>query len=538
MNAGSPLPLEDLVVGARFLWNLPGFLRHPLTLGEARTILHERLERREADFLALVRRTIYDHPQSAYQQLLKLAGCEYSDLERLVNRDGVEGALQTLFRHGVYLTVDEFKGRRPAIRGRTEIAVFPDHLRNPLSRLHFFVHSGGSRATTTLVPVDLASVRDQAVNDALVLHAQGDAGWIHGTWSVPGASAMVHVLQTAANGRRVTRWFSPVDPADAGLHARYRWSARVMRWASLLARVPLPFPLYVPLENPLPIVEWIRDVLKTGGTPHLHAATSSVVRVCQAAVDAGIELRGAQFATGMEPLTERRLAVIRQVGATAVPRLASSECGRIGHGCLAAEAPDEVHLFHDLHAVIQPGLDEEAHGLPAGSLLLSSLRPTARFILLNVSLGDQAVITRRSCGCPFESLGWTTHLHRIRSHEKLTAAGVAFLDTNVVRVLEEILPARFGGGPTDYQLVEEEGPDGRPMLRLLVHPRIGPVDAEVVAETFLNALGAGSGAERIMGLVWRTGRFLSVERQPPLVTASGKILHLHAQAPAGRRLRT
>ena len=74
-------------------------------------------------------------------------------------------------------------------------------------------------------------------------------------------------------------------------------------------------------------------------------------------------------------------------------------------------------------------------------------------------------------------MGWTTHLREIRSHEKLTAGGMTFLDTDLIRVLEEVLPARFGGAPTDYQLVEEEAAEGQPRVRLLVHPRIGAVDA-------------------------------------------------------------
>jgi hypothetical protein len=101
-------------------------------------------------------------------------------------------------------------------------------------------------------------------------------------------------------------------------------------------------------------------------------------------------------------------------------------------------------------------------------------------------------------------------------------------------VLEEVLPARFGGAPTDYQLVESTGPDGQPRLRLLVNPALGALDPESVSGTFLSAIGAGSGVERIMGLVWRDARLLEVERRPPLGTASGKILHLQTEDPAGR----
>ncbi len=298
-----------------------------------------------------------------------------------------------------------------------------------------------------------------------------------------------------------------------------------MRAGSLLARTPLPSPKYVSLADPLPIVNWMTELLRAGQTPHLKTFASSAVRVCQAALEAGIDLRGAQFTLSGEPVTQARLTAIRQAGAEAAPRFGTSETGLVGNGCLAPQAPDDLHFFHDLNAVIQPG--QPAQDLSTRSLLITSLRPSARLILLNVSLGDEAEVLQRACGCPMEHVGWTAHLHTIRSFEKLTASGMTFLDTDVIRVLEEVLPARFGGVPTDYQLVEEETEDGQPRLRLLVHPRLGSVAPEAMREAFLTAISPGSGVEKMMGLLWRQARLLEVERQPALATASGKILHLH-----------
>ncbi|MBM2836780.1 MAG: hypothetical protein HW409_969, partial [candidate division NC10 bacterium] len=113
----SLFPLEDAIIGARFLWRLPSFLRHPISAEQAKVTLRRRLEEREGNFMALARQAIYSHAASPYRQLLTLAGCEYGDLERLVGQEGVEGALRALYRQGVYLTVDEFKGRRPVVRG-------------------------------------------------------------------------------------------------------------------------------------------------------------------------------------------------------------------------------------------------------------------------------------------------------------------------------------------------------------------------------------------------------------------------------------
>jgi hypothetical protein len=533
---GSALPLEEILVGARFLSSLPGFLRHPVSLEEARATLRRRLERREADFLDLLRRAIYQNPESPYRELLSLAGCEYGDLEWLVNQEGVEGALGLLYRQGVYLTVDEFKGRRPVVRGGSTVIVEPTRLLNPRSARHVPALSGGSRGARTAVPIDLGSVRDRAINLRLIFDARGGGGWTYALWGVPGGAYIARMLEYSGFGAAPVRWFSQIEPTAAGLHPRYRWSARAVRWGSLLARVPLPSPEYVPVDDPLPIAHWMTEVRGAGCTPHLHTFVSAAVRLCRAALDNGLDLSGVRFTVTGEPVTADRLAVIHGAGACAETRYGTTECTLIGYGCLAPKAADDVHMCHDLYALIQPECDWENNGLAPRSVLISSLRPTTPFIMLNVSLGDQAVVEQRACGCAMERLGWTTHLHTIRSFEKLTAGGMTFLDTDVIRVLEEALPARFGGGPTDYQLLEEEAEDGRPRLRLLVHPSLGPLDAEVVAEAFLSAIGGGSGAERVMALQWRRAGLLRVDRRTPLATASGKILHLHQeQRSAGGR---
>jgi hypothetical protein len=70
---------------------------------------------------------------------------------------------------------------------------------------------------------------------------------------------------------------------------------------------------------------------------------------------------------------------------------------------------------------------------------------------------------------------------------------------------------------------------GNPVVRLLVHPEVGLLDEEAVIETFLDAIGPGSGSGRVMSALWRARRLLRVERRPPVKTASGKVLHLHVE---------
>lgn len=510
----------------RFLLEIPGFLRHPITEDEARTILLQRIVHRESAFLTLARRAIYPYADRPYRRLLDMAGCEFGDLEELVRRDGLEGALGALYRKGVYLTIEEYKGRRAVVRGSTTFQMAPSQLQNPLVGGRLFVHTSGSTGTETPVPLDVASERDRAIGQCLALAARKGLGWTHAVWEVPGGSGLGELLAYAALGTPPARWFSQVDPATQGLHPRYAWSGRLLRWGSRVAGVPLPLPEHCSVDDPLPVAHWMREVLQGGHIPHLHTFASAGAKLAAAAMAAGVDIAGGQLTLAGEPTTPARLAAIAKSGARAVPKYGASEIPMIAQGCLAPIASDDLHICHDLHAVIQPGPVSAGGPLPPDALLLSSLRHSTKFVLLNWSPGDQGIVEERPCGCPVEAMGRHTHLHNVRSFEKLTAGGMTFLDADIIRVLEEILPARFGGGPIDYQLAEEEGPTGDPRLRLTVSPAVGSLDEEAVIDAFLEAIGPGVGAERVMGLMWRSARFVRVERRLPIVSGSGKILHL------------
>src|SRR6185436_19420844 len=148
----------DLRVAAALAGSVARFLRHPLSVSDARSELARRLEHRDADFLALARDAIYAHPSSIHRRLLRHAGCELGDLERLVRQDGLEAALRRLIDSGVHLTVDEAKGRHPVVRGSLAIEPEPEMLTNPLAARHVPVASSGSRGARTALLMDLAFV--------------------------------------------------------------------------------------------------------------------------------------------------------------------------------------------------------------------------------------------------------------------------------------------------------------------------------------------------------------------------------------------
>src|SRR5262249_55919496 len=157
------------------------------------------------------------------------------------------------------------------------------------------------------------------------------------------------------------------------------------------------------------------------------------------------------------------------------PTFAFTEFGAAAYPCARPAGPDDMHLCRDTAAVVQRRRPADQMGTEVDALLFTSLRPEARRVLLNMETGDYGRITERRCGCLLEQAGWTEHLADVRSFEKLNLESWAFLGSTLVTLVEEILPARFGGDPTDYQLVEQEEQDGRPRLAVLVHPRLGAI---------------------------------------------------------------
>ena len=145
------------------------------------------------------------------------------------------------------------------------------------------------------------------------------------------------------------------------------------------------------------------DVLQRDEVPWLQTFASSAVRLCQEAAASGIDLAGARFTVTGEPVTASRLAALHAVGAEALTHYGSVETGGpMSLGCLAPSRSDDGHLIHDLHAFIQPNDAGVSHGLSPRGRLITSLRMRAPLVLLNVSLGDEAMLEARSCGCPLE----------------------------------------------------------------------------------------------------------------------------------------
>jgi hypothetical protein len=261
---------------------------------------------------------------------------------------------------------------------------------------------------------------------------------------------------------------------------------------------------------------------EAGHPAYFDTYVSSAVRVCAAAAEAGLDLSGTFFRLGSEPFTPARAEYIAHAGARAACHYAMAETGTIGFGCAEPNAVDDVHLLLGKYALLtrdhRPGdpIDRP------GAVYLTSLRYSSAKILLNLETGDCAQRTHRRCGCPLGELGFDVHLHAIRSVDKFVSEGMHFLETQLLELLEEVLPQRFGGAPTDYQLVEEDR-DGLPVVMLRVHPRVGPLDESRVVAAALDFLAAGGPGLRLQREIWSQAGTLRVERLAPLASPASKV---------------
>ena len=97
----------------------------------------------------------------------------------------------------------------------------------------------------------------------------------------------------------------------------------------------------------------------------------------------------------------------------------------------------------------------------------------------------------------------------------------------MIRILEHDLPARFGGSPLDYQLIEQEDDGGLTRLFLVIDPAVTiAAEQEVVAEV-MRALRKTSAAADAARAVWAQADSVRNNRMKPIQNGHGKISPLH-----------
>lgn len=521
--------LADLKMYARFAWGLPGFLCKTITLEEAKAIVRQRMAERESNFLRLVEKGIFGYPRSPYLPLLKLAQVELCDIQNMVRDKGLEDTLRALRDAGVYVTFEEFKGREPIVRHGQVIPVEAHDFDNPYLRHYYEAESGGTTGAGTRVAIDLDHLAAQAPLLMLAYNVHGVLGVPTAMWRgiLPDGSGISNTLRHARFGQPPPRWFSPVVTRDLRPSLKYRLATQCIIVMGWLFGVPMPWPEPVSLDQAVVVARWAAEALEAHGVCLIRAHISTALRVCLAAQEEGIDLTGATCMGAGEPPTPAKVQEIIRTGARYVPNYVFSEAGHVGTGCVQPADCNDIHLFKDIVALIQYPRQVPGSEIAVDAFYFTSLLPTAPKLMLNVESDDYGVIEHRACGCPLEAYGYTEHLRHIRSFRKLTGEGVTLVGSEMVHILEEVLPARFGGSPLDYQLLEEEDEQGFTRLSLLVSPKVEIIDEMEVIEAMLEALGRGSVAADLARAIWSQAGTLRVKRMEPIWTSRGKLMPLH-----------
>ncbi len=518
----------------RYATGLRAYLRDPLSPDGCRRMIRSQLERREWSFMQIAERAIYANPRNPYLRLLDGAGVELGDLDALVRADGVEGALAKLHDAGVRVTIDEFKGRVPIRRNGVEIRTRHRDFTNPLLLRHYQARTGGSRSAGNRINIDLDLLAHEAAQHRVFLESFGLVDAPYGNWHPvpPGHAGMKAHLRHAKLGLRAERWFSQNRLSWRPAELKYRFFTQYAVRGSRLWGKPLPAPEHVPLDRAAVVARWLADRAGAGTPAVIETTWSSAVRACIAAADAGLDIGGTFFRVGGEPATEAKAATIAAAGARHACHYSLGEVGRAGLACADPVTTDEVHLLTDkLAAISRP---RQVGGTRVDVLHLTTLLPSCPQVLLNVDVGDAAEIDMRRCSCPVGELGLTTHLRNIGGYEKLTTEGMNFLGTELVTIVDRILPERFGGAPTQYQLVEgEEG--ALPRIDIVISPAVGEVEESEAVAAVLGALARIGEPQRMMAERWRDGETLRVVRREPHSTFGAKVLPLHVAAAARPR---
>jgi hypothetical protein len=522
---------SELRAFAGFLIGLPGLIRRRMTVPEALAIVQDRLRNRARNFLSVVEHGAFANPRSPYRALLDMAGCTMNDLRELVAKEGVEGALQHLRQKGVYVRFEEFKGLEPIVRGSQTIHATPADFDNPTTGRYYTTTTSGSTGQGRRVLLDLANFERLLPGRILIRHVQGVTGVPAANWSdIPPSGGLKAVMLQAAAGEPAIQWFTARLKGPNGAPLRFRLATHAALTVARASGASVSWPQYLPFDQAVVLARWAREQVDRVGICTIHASVSRHLRIAIAANEAGINLTGAVLRGGGEPPTAAKVAQIVSTGATFRAGYAFTEVGPVGSCCLNDDAPNHQHFMQDHLAMISALRPVPGFALEVPAFCFTTLLPNSPKLLLNVESDDYGEIDTKPCGCRWEELGFTTHIRDIRSFRKLTGEGITLVGSDMERILDEMLPARFGGSALDYQFAEEEDERGFTRLTLLVAPSVALPDETTAVAFVLQALEHAGARGTLAQSVWRQANTVRIRREAPTINGRGKLMPLANRA--------
>ena len=515
--------LEAALHYARFAWGLRQVVRYPFP-PDPEAVIRDQLRTRQTRFLEHLRRVAAARPQHPVNRLLLEAGCEPGDVEHLVAREGLEAALEKLRASGVWVSHEEFKGRKPLVRGGREIPASPAEFLNPFVEGAWPERTSGSTGRPVSVPMSLPHMAYAECWRTLAFREYGVAQrrWHALTPVLPTLTGFTRPIWAQKTGFQVDQWHATL--ADRRGSWPYRLATTALRGYLSWADAPVPELTWIRQNDFSPVARAIAKDRERGVRGFVTGITSPCVRVAASAVEHGLDISGTRFWTGGEGLSAAKAETFHRAGAEVFASYGAREFGILLYSCPHYEGANTVHLCRDAVAVIAQRRPAPWAGGEVNSLMFTVLLPSAPFFVVNLELGDHGLIEKADCGCGFSQLGFDTVISGIYSYTKLTGHGATLFGADIVPILEQALPARFGGGPTDYQLAElEAGTQTRFVLR--VNPRIGNVPAQEIRGYFLEQVGKLFAGPFFVWM-WNNADAVTVAAEPPVAGATGKILPL------------
>jgi hypothetical protein len=469
-------------------------------------------------------RLVFDRPESPYRQLLARAGCELGDLRATAAAHGVERALELLRDAGVYVTLDELRGRTPIVRDGLEIETRPGSFDNPLLLGRSVRgHTSGTSSAPRRVLLDWVGLAEEAEENLVLYETHGLLGRPLALWLAPppGVAGLNALLVNAKRGHPPERWFSPVSSRFPGTPPSAQLAPHVLGLIGRAAGLRLPRPRRVPIENAGVVARWLADHIAHDTPGIVRTSASGGVRVAEAALRDGVSIAGSVALVAGEPLTAARRRGMEAAELAPIPHYGAAEIGLIAGGCAEPLDDDDMHVYLDRLAITVLERRFSAAGPALNSLLVTSLSLATGRVMLNAELGDHAHVERRPCGCLLGELGFDLHLARVRSHDKLTGEGMALLGGELDDAVGACVE-RAGGGPNDYQFWERRDEGGATKLVLAVAPELA-IDERAFLDAVLDELRVRAPAGPLAAEVWGKARTLEVVRVRPQPTKALKL---------------
>ena len=290
-----------------FCKGLRGYLSEVISLEESREIIRTRAERREQLFFNLLQKAVYDNQKSPYLKMLNHVGCALEDIKGLLERIGLEQTLRHLYEDGIYLTFDEFKGRKTIQRGGKSFHVQESDFDNPFLSSSFDVRSGGTKGPGTRTMIDFDFLSHDAAHRAMALDIHGlmDAPCILWFPVLPGNAGIMNVFRQVKIDRPPMKWFSQVDSKTFKPSIKDRLATRFSLSAGRLFGTPMPNPEYVDLNEAHRIAEVLCQVLQQHPKCTVWTYVSSAIRICTAARHRSLDLKGVTSLFRASPLPLR-----------------------------------------------------------------------------------------------------------------------------------------------------------------------------------------------------------------------------------------